>query len=275
MSFTEYLANKTFLHSLYAPHSSEPHGLFPDLGNIAALAQAPEEVEQELAKLLTSLHDRVSPNYRPREIILELLAELEIKSEFTAQHSMRVATVARILAKTLRLDVVSVERISLAALLHDVGKLVIPRRILEKKSALSDAERKCVQTHALFTEIILSAFPAFDSIRGIAALHHEHLNGTGYPYGCKAAGILMETRIITVADIFVALTEDRPYRPGVSNNAAIFKLNMLANEDILDHRVVECAQEKLLAHSHTSAIWYPSRTSISIALDFEPVTLDS
>ena len=269
MSFSEYL--------ITPPQKSHTPLLFEsvDAINAAALSRAPQQVTDELTRLLTLLHERVSPNYRPREIILELLAEMERKSEFTAQHSMGVATVARTLAKAMKQDIVTVDRISLAALLHDAGKLVIPGAILEKKQALSDAERRCIQTHALFTDIILSAFPVFDAIRGIAALHHEHLNGTGYPYGCKATGLSLETRIITVADIFVALTEDRPYRPGVANAAAINKLNMLASEDILDKRVVSMAQDRLLTYDKSSSMWYPSRTSISIALNFEPVSLVS
>jgi HD-GYP domain-containing protein (c-di-GMP phosphodiesterase class II) len=241
---------------------------FSDAGIIS---RAPVEVTHELASLLANLHERVSPNYRPREIILELLAELERKSAFTARHSMRVATVARILAKSLHLDIVAVERISLAALLHDVGKLVIPIRILNKKHALSDAERRCIQTHAVFTDVILSAFPIFDAIRGIATLHHEHLNGTGYPFGYGGSELSMETRMITVADIFVALTEDRPYRPGVTNSAALHKLQTLASEDIVDRRLVESARQHLFPYNHTSAIWFPSRTAISIALDQESV----
>ncbi len=262
----------TFLEPYSSPRVLATAGLpneqdrFSDAGIIS---KAPVEVTHELASLLAHLHERVSPNYRPREIILELLAELERKSAFTAQHSMKVATVARILAKSLHLDIVALERISLAALLHDVGKLVIPIRILNKKKALSDAERRCIQTHAVFTDVILSAFPIFDAIRGIATLHHEHLNGTGYPFGYGGSDLSMETRIITVSDIFVALTEDRPYRPGVTQSAALHKLQMLASEDIVDRRLVESARQHLLPHNHSSAIWFPSRTAISIALDFE------
>ena len=233
------------------------------------LSRAPRKVTRELASLLAVLHERLSPNYRPREIILELLAEMERKSEFTAQHSMRVSTVSRILAKSLSLDIVAVERISLAALLHDVGKLVIPDAILNKRDTLSDSERRCIQTHAVFTDIILSAFPIFDAIRGIATLHHEHLNGTGYPFGYTAEKLPLETRIITVADIFVALTEDRPYRPGVANSAALKKLQILASEDILDARLVDAARRYLPEFDHSSSVWFPSRTAISIALDFD------
>ncbi|MBN2717758.1 MAG: HD domain-containing protein [Deltaproteobacteria bacterium] len=231
------------------------------------LPVAQREVTAALTGLLTTLHDKVAPHYYSRTIVLELLAALEQKSPFTAQHSMGVATVARILARALGLDVIKVERISMAALLHDVGKLVIPNRILEKKHVLSETERLYIQTHALFTNIILSAFPTFDTIRDIAALHHEHLNGTGYPYGCTAAGLSLETRIVTVADIFMALTEERPYRKSMSNSAALHKLNTLASEGIVDNRVVNCAEEKLLVFDRSSSVWYPSRVSISIALN--------
>lgn len=262
-----------FISEQSSSHRAQSHAglssVFCRIAGVDALSRAPREVEQLLAALLNRLHERVAPNYRPREIILEMLAMLEAKSDFTAQHSLRVATVARAIAKTLNLDVLAVERVSLAALLHDVGKLVIPDRILEKKAVLSDAERRCVQTHAAFTSIILAAFPVFDSIRTIASQHHEHLNGTGYPFGVTGDGLAFETRIITIADIFVALTEDRPYRAGVSNDAALHKLNMLAGEDIVDAEVLQSAQQVLLAHRNAAAIWYPSRTSISVALDFD------
>ncbi|MBN2530289.1 MAG: HD domain-containing protein [Deltaproteobacteria bacterium] len=261
MSFLQDISKQPFLMRL------EQIDLLASLPEIVALSGAPDEVERELALLFALLHDNVAPYYRPIDVTLELLALLESKSAHTARHSMRVAAVGRILAKSLTTNIVLVERISLAALLHDVGKLVIPNRILDKKSKLTFDERKCVQTHALFTDIILSAFPDFDVIREIAALHHEHLNGTGYPYGCTATGLSLAPRIIAVADIFVALTEDRPYRSGITIAAALHRLSSLAREGILDVKVVARALEMLMVHNHFDTIWRPSPIGIAVALN--------
>jgi HD-GYP domain-containing protein (c-di-GMP phosphodiesterase class II) len=101
------------------------------------------------------------------------------------------------------------------ALLHDVGKLGVSNAILDKPGKLDEAEWAAVRQHAVYTESILGRIRNFDELARVSAAHHERLDGGGYPRGLKAADIAMETRIITTADIFDAITAERPYRGAV------------------------------------------------------------
>jgi HD-GYP domain-containing protein (c-di-GMP phosphodiesterase class II) len=112
----------------------------------------------------------------------------------------------------------SVERrrwLKRGALLHDVGKLGVSNSVLDKAGALNDEEWQAVRQHAALTEAILSRIAAFRELAVVAGAHHERLDGGGYPRGLKAQDITMETRIITTADIFDAITAARPYRGAV------------------------------------------------------------
>ena len=108
-----------------------------------------------------------------------------------------------------------------AALLHDIGKLGVSNSILDKPGKLDEAEWVAMKMHAAHTETILSRIAAFDDMAAIAGAHHERLDGLGYPHGLKGEQIAMETRIITTADIFDALTADRPYRAAMPVTKAI------------------------------------------------------
>jgi HD-GYP domain-containing protein (c-di-GMP phosphodiesterase class II) len=99
--------------------------------------------------------------------------------------------------------------------LHDVGKLGVSNSVLDKPGALDRAEWEAVRQHALYTETILSRIDAFRELAAIAGAHHERLDGGGYPRGLKADEIRIETRIITTADIFDAITAARPYRGAI------------------------------------------------------------
>jgi HD-GYP domain-containing protein (c-di-GMP phosphodiesterase class II) len=101
------------------------------------------------------------------------------------------------------------------ALLHDVGKLGVSNCILDKPGKLDEAEWKAVQRHASYTEAILGRVRIFDELAVVSAAHHERLDGKGYPKGLSGADIALETRIITTADIFDAITAERPYRGAV------------------------------------------------------------
>jgi len=101
------------------------------------------------------------------------------------------------------------------ALLHDVGKLGVSNAVLDKAGKLDAEEWKAVQQHAALTESILSRIAPFSELARVAGAHHERLDGGGYPRGLMADAITMETRIITTADIFDAITAERPYRGAV------------------------------------------------------------
>jgi HD-GYP domain-containing protein (c-di-GMP phosphodiesterase class II) len=108
------------------------------------------------------------------------------------------------------------DRIKIAGLLHDIGKLVVPAEILEKHHGLTHEDFAIICKHPYFSAEILGSIEGFDDITQWGALHHERLDGTGYPYRKVAEEIPQGARILAVADTFTALMEDRPYRCGVN-----------------------------------------------------------
>jgi HD-GYP domain-containing protein (c-di-GMP phosphodiesterase class II) len=108
-----------------------------------------------------------------------------------------------------------------AGLLHDIGKVGISNRILDKNGALTAEERALVQQHPAFTWEILSRVPAFSDFASQAAAHHEKLDGSGYPNGLRGDSLDPLARALVVADIYEALTADRPYRAGMTPEQAL------------------------------------------------------
>ena len=146
---------------------------------------------------------------------------IDAKSSYTYQHSTNVAKYARATAFELGLEKRDVAVLNRAALLHDVGKLGISSSILDKAGPMTDDERAEMQRHPLYTWEILQRVGAFATFARTAALHHEKLDGTGYPWGVKAEDLDVPARILCVADIYEALTAHRPYRAGLSRDAAL------------------------------------------------------
>jgi HD-GYP domain-containing protein (c-di-GMP phosphodiesterase class II) len=141
---------------------------------------------------------------------------IDAKSPYTFHHSTNVAELARGAGRMLGLGERDDRRLLRAGLLHDIGKLGVSNLILDKPSALTAEERAAVELHPLYTWEILSRVAAFGDIARLAALHHERLDGSGYPWGVRADGLDAPARLLAVADIYEALTADRPYRAGMS-----------------------------------------------------------
>jgi len=140
---------------------------------------------------------------------------VDSKSPFTSGHSARVADIVDAVARRLGLSDARCRWLRRGALLHDVGKLGVSNALLDKPGKLDDDEWVVMRRHAEHTEAILARIGAFSELARVAAAHHERLDGGGYPRGLKADAIALETRIITTADIFDAISADRPYRPAV------------------------------------------------------------
>jgi HD-GYP domain-containing protein (c-di-GMP phosphodiesterase class II) len=140
---------------------------------------------------------------------------VDAKSPYTAGHSARVGLYTALLGESLGLTEARLRWLKRGALLHDVGKLGVSNSILDKPGKLDEAEWVAVRRHAAYTESILGRIKSFDELARVSAAHHERLDGGGYPRGLKAADIAMETRIITTADIFDAITAERPYRGAI------------------------------------------------------------
>lgn len=152
---------------------------------------------------------------------------IDAKSSFTSGHSERVGYYADAIAAFLDFDAADRRRLRRAAILHDVGKLGVSSAILEKPGKLDSEEWREMQSHADHTTHILSQIGVMHDMALIAGSHHERLDGKGYPLGLDARTISIESRIITVADIFDALTADRPYRAAMPVEQA---LHIMAGE---------------------------------------------
>ena len=149
------------------------------------------------------------------EIAIAFGQVVDAKSPYTAGHSARVALYTEGIAAELGLDEQRRRWLRRAALLHDMGKLGVSNAVLDKPGKLDEDEWAAVKRHAQYTESILSRIDAFGELAQVAGAHHERLDGRGYPRGLQAAEISLETRIITTADIFDAITAERPYRGAV------------------------------------------------------------
>jgi HD-GYP domain-containing protein (c-di-GMP phosphodiesterase class II) len=163
-----------------------------------------------------------------KQLSLIMAYIVDQKSPFTAQHSVRVADVARYIAETFGLSNEQCDKIEIAGLLHDLGKLNMPDNILEKPGPLSRLER---------------SIEGLGEIARWAAFHHEGLNGVGYPFHPTKQDLCIESRIVAVADVFQALVQDRPYREGMTFNNVLRILDEFVCSEKLDPRLVDLVNQ--------------------------------
>lgn len=170
---------------------------------------------------------------------------VDAKSPYTAGHSERVALYTDLIAWQLELPMQRRRWLRRGALLHDIGKLGVSNTILDKPGKLDDEEWRQVQNHARFTEEILSRISAFAELSRVAGAHHERMDGKGYPHGLTGEQISLETRIITTADVFDAITAERPYRGAIPVPRA---LEMMAENlhTAIDERCFEALKQALV-----------------------------
>jgi HD-GYP domain-containing protein (c-di-GMP phosphodiesterase class II) len=155
------------------------------------------------------------------DITLAFAQIIDSKSPYTSGHSERVTTFTDLIAAEMGTGEPRRRWLRRGALLHDIGKLGVTAQTLNKAGKLNEAEWDEVRMHPVYTEQVLSRVAAFEELSPVAAAHHEKLDGTGYPYRLSAPQISMDTRIITTADIFDALTADRPYRAAMPVEKAL------------------------------------------------------
>lgn len=146
---------------------------------------------------------------------------VDTKSPYTQGHSVRVALYADLVAEQLGITEPRRRWLRRGALLHDVGKLGVSNAILDKPGRLDETEWDAVKLHAVYTGSILGRIAIFEELASVASAHHERPDGAGYPNGLKGDEIALETRIITVADIFDAITAERPYRGAIPIGKAL------------------------------------------------------
>jgi HD-GYP domain-containing protein (c-di-GMP phosphodiesterase class II) len=184
------------------------------LWNNCSPADAEQDTRQAVLDLDSGMRHQLEPNQIDR--ICEAFADVvDAKSHFTYSHSQGVADAAFGIAQAMGLSRDRAQLVRRAALLHDIGKLGVANTILDKKSQLTPEEWKTVYEHPRITRRILERIAPFREMAVIAGEHHEKLDGSGYPDHLRAADLSIESRIVAVADVFAALSEDRPYRAGI------------------------------------------------------------
>lgn len=223
-SIKEYIKNRK--DSVFVPEFvdaflkiCDKEALWLDFDYQPMISNIPNDLSLEAIKL--TLDEVVSLTKIFSQII-------DFRSPFTAMHSAGVAAVAIKLAELSGLSEDECKMMNIAGNLHDIGKLAIPKEILEKQDKLEPWEFDIIRAHTFYTYRLLKPVKGFESIAQWAAYHHEKLNGRGYPFHLKANSLSLGARIMAVADIFAAISEDRPYRKGMPRERAVTVLQGMA-----------------------------------------------
>jgi putative nucleotidyltransferase with HDIG domain len=168
---------------------------------------------------------------RQRDGMLALARGAEAKDTDTGDHVVRVQLLAEELARATGVDADRAADIGWSAMLHDVGKLHVPDRILLKPGPLSSDEWAIMRRHPVWGAEILAQGEGFEVARRIARWHHENIDGSGYPDGLRGEGIPLEARIVRIADAFDAMTHQRPYKPARTIEWALEELARFAGTE--------------------------------------------
>jgi HD-GYP domain-containing protein (c-di-GMP phosphodiesterase class II) len=163
---------------------------------------------------------------------------VDAASQWTMVHTAGVTAVSVALAQRLNFSPREQYLMRAAGYLHDLGKLTVPTRVLDKPGKLNEQDWALMKGHTYHTFRILDTIGGMPQISEWAAFHHERLDGKGYPFHHRGENLTLGSRIMAVADVFVAITEDRPYRKGMSSEEALVVLNKLTNSGGLDGDIV-------------------------------------
>ncbi|MBI5784399.1 MAG: GAF domain-containing protein [Rhodocyclales bacterium] len=170
--------------------------------------------------------------------IVALANTLELRDPYTAGHQRRVAQLAKAIALRIGIDAERAEAIYLAGMIHDIGKIYVPSEVLTRPGKLTPLEYSLVQTHVEAGYGILQPIEFPWPLADIVHQHHERLDGSGYPRGIRGDEIMLDARILAVADVVEAMSAHRPYRPGLGIDAAIAEIES-GKERLYDATVVD------------------------------------
>lgn len=205
------------------------------------LTLEPRGIQAYLADML-ALGETYSPSATEMKQLATIFSRIvDAKSPFTAEHSLGVSRLSRFLAERLGVSPQNCDKIEIAGLLHDIGKLRVPDRILDKPAGLDERERAVMNTHSFESYQILRQIPGFEEIAPWAAYHHEEPSGNGYPFHLPTEALPLEARILRVADIFQAMAQDRPYRVGLTPGALREFMNDMVRQGRVDADIVAIA----------------------------------
>jgi putative two-component system response regulator len=209
-----------------------------------------KEYRRDLEEKVRQQTDKIREAFQ--NSLKSLALALEAKDKYTSGHSQRVADIAVKIARKLKMSPEEIERLSFASLVHDIGKIGIKEAIINKEGGLTDEEYIYISTHSVIGENILTPVIEDKEILKMVRHHHERYDGRGYPDGLSGQQIPLGARILAVADMFDAMTSDRPYRKSVSHEVAMGELKRHASTQF-DPQVVDAFIEtmsEIPARSH-------------------------
>jgi putative two-component system response regulator len=172
-------------------------------------------------------------------IIVGLGATIEARDPTTQGHCLRLSTYATTFGRALGLADEQLEALHRGGFLHDIGKIAVPDRVLLKDGALDAVEERLMRAHPIIGDSLCAGLRSLRLVRPIVRHHHEHLDGTGYPDGLKSGAVPLLAQIVSIVDVFDALTTERPYRPALSRDEAYHTLRSEAQRGWRDPALVD------------------------------------
>ncbi len=226
----------SYSSAIYAPRAVE---VFMD---VSAEQDFWDRITESSGHIRDVVTAGIKERYTPQDQLLDFSRFfshlIDFRSRHTATHSQGVAETAVQLARLAGMSELDQKRMRLAGNLHDLGKLAVPGKLLDKPSTLDPKEYEIVQNHAVVCETVLRSIPGLENITDWACQHHERLNGKGYPHALEEKDLSLGSRIMAVSDVYTAISEDRPYRDGMDQEKALFILQSMAVDGFLDHEIV-------------------------------------
>ncbi len=214
------------------------------IANLLAVEITRDRAEESLQKSLEHLRTVFECTVNALSITAEK------KDPYTAGHQRRVASLACAIAQEMKLPQYYIDNVRTASILHDIGKLQIPTDILTKPGGLTEIERLLVKTHPQAGYEIVKTIPFAQAISTALLQHHERMDGSGYPRGLSGEEILLEARILAVADVVEAMASHRPYRPALGIESALEEIRCGAGT-IYDAEVVEACLKVFSSNNFT------------------------
>ena len=195
--------------------------VFADNGELQGYRGIARDISERKTAIEAHKKSRDELHNSLEETVKSLALAAEKRDPYTAGHQMRVDTLACAIATEMGLPEKQIEGLHFAALLHDIGKISLPSEYLAKPARLSAQERAIIKCHTEVGYEILKNIPFPWPVADIVYQHHEHLDGSGYPRGITDKEILLEAKILTVADVVEAMSSHRPYRPSLGLETAL------------------------------------------------------
>ena len=203
-------------------------------------ARSPVTSRDEIGRLALTFNSMASHLQRQHlSTVKALVSAIDARDPYTMGHSLRVGQLSVLLGRELRIGRLELQHLEIGGYLHDIGKIGVRDHVLLKPGVLDAQEREMIETHPTIGLEIIESIDLPDAVREVVGGHHERLDGSGYPYGLSAEEVTIFARISAIADIYDALTTDRPYRSAMTVGTALEILDREAVLGRVDREVVD------------------------------------